>query len=104
MIESYLYIIKKDTDIILKIPYANNYIFIRYGGKHFYYCDEDGEYEDIVPLSILFDNRLQWDNSSLCYLSEKAFNKYWKDDLNFINQIHFIDFQKKLNSNYLQSF
>ena len=118
MIESYLDILKQDEDIMLKIPYVNDYIFIRYGGKHFYYCDEDGEYEDIVPLSILFDNRLQWNNSSLCYLSEKAFNKYWKDnyiynrgkdkypvyDLHFFNQIHLIDFQKKLNFNYLQSF
>ena len=79
MVKNYLYILKQDEDIILKIPYVNDYIFIRYGGKHFYYCDEDGDYGDRVSLSILFDDKLQWNNASFCYLTENAFNKYYKN-------------------------
>lgn len=118
MIEEYLYILKQDKDIFLKIPYANNCLYLRYGEKNFYYCDENGNYKDIVPLAILINKKAQWGNASLCYLSEKAFNKYWKDnflydrgkdkypvyDLYFINQTHLVDFQKKLNFNYIQYF
>ena len=41
-IEEALNIIKKDTDIFLKIPYKNNYIYIAYSKENniFFYCDE----------------------------------------------------------------
>ena len=110
-IEEALNIIKKDTDIFLKIPYKNNYIYISYSKENnlFFYCDEFGvnncKFKDgynYVLLGILVDNNIKLNNIELKYKSQDAFDKYWN---NFIYWMYFptcrILAKRLRNSNYL---
>ncbi len=91
-IEEALNIIKKDTDIFLKIPYKNNYIYIAYSKENnlFFYCDEFGvnncKFKDgynYVLLGILVDNNIELNNIELKYKSQDAFDKYWNNFIYF---------------------
>ena len=125
-IEEALNIIKKDTDIFLKIPYKNDYIYISYSKEDnlFFYCNEFGEnnckFKDgynYVLLGILVDNNIALNNFELKYKSQDAFDKYWNNliyfrgktnkpayDLHFLSEGPYIDFQKKISFYTLQPF
>ena len=62
MIVDYLYIVKKDNNIILQIynKKENNYIYIRHCNDTFAYCDKDGQCDKRVPLDFIFNEYLDF--------------------------------------------